>query len=174
VERSEVKPGRREEGDETTHERGGGEQEGRALLRRVLVAAVIETPESGLRYRPARAITDQPLEALSVVAVHRGVCVQREALQHREPSSSVVRSRRLDETQALLNGPLLQLLVLVLRPGRLEVRPVLLRRSQHAGQNAGHLFVAGSSHRHHRSVGLPHRLCHEKMKVGCELKAQNS
>ena len=40
MERSEVKPRRRQECDEATHQRRGGESEGGALLRRVLVAAV--------------------------------------------------------------------------------------------------------------------------------------
>jgi hypothetical protein len=104
------------------------------------------------------------------VAVHRGVRVQGEALQHRDAPRARARSRSLDEAQALLRGSLLQLLVLVLWPRRLEVRPVLLRRAQHAGQNAGHLFVAGRRHRHHRPVGLPHPLSHEQMEVGRQLE----
>ena len=106
--------------------------------------------------------------SLSVVAVHRSVRVKREAFQHRD--ASCARSRSLDEAQALLNGALLQLLVVLLGPRRIEVRPVLLRRSQHTGQNAHHVFVAGSGHRHHRSVVLPQRLSHEQMEVWSELE----
>ena len=50
------------------------------------------------------------------------------------------------------------------------VRPVLLRRAQHPGQNAGHLFVAGRSHRHHRPVGLPHRIGREEVQMGSQLE----
>jgi hypothetical protein len=165
-----VKPGGRKEGDEATHKGARGEGEGGALLRRVLVAGVVEATESGLGYRAPRSVPAQPLEALPVVAVHRGVRVQGEALQHRDAPRARARSRSLDEAQALLRGSLLQLLVLVLWPRRLEVRPVLLRRAQHAGQNAGHLFVAGRRHRHHRPVGLPHPLSHEQMEVGRQLE----
>ena len=45
MERGEVQPGWGKEGDEATHEGARGEREGRALLRRVLVAAVVETTE---------------------------------------------------------------------------------------------------------------------------------
>ena len=166
----EVEFRRRQEGHEAAHQRGGGEGEGRALLRRVLVPAVVEAPESALRHRAARAIPAQPLEAIPVMAMHGGVRVEREAVAHREPSRVLVRSRCLDETQALLNGALLQLLVLVLRPGRLELRPVLLRRAQHASQNASHVFITGRGHRHHRAVFLPHRLRHEEVEVRRQLK----
>jgi len=145
MERGEVQPGWGKEGDEATHEGARGEGEGRALLRGVLVAAVDETTESGLRHLAPRAVPAQPLEALSVVAVHSGVGVKREALQHRDAPCTRPGSRSLDEAQALLNGLLLQLLGFVLWPGRLEVRPVLLRRAQQAGQNAGHLFVTPRS-----------------------------
>jgi hypothetical protein len=80
VEGSEVKPRRREEGDEATHQRRGGEGEGGALLRGKLVAAVVEATESGLGHRPPRSVPAQPLEALPVVAMHRSVrvkCVHR-------------------------------------------------------------------------------------------------
>lgn len=56
VERGEVKPRRREERDEPTDERCGGDGEGRALLRRVLVPAIVEASESALGDGPARAI----------------------------------------------------------------------------------------------------------------------
>ena len=85
-----MKPGRRQEGDETTHEGFGGEREGCALLRGVLVASVSEATKTRLRHRPPRPITGQTLEALSVVAVHRRVGMQGKALQHCEPSSWVV------------------------------------------------------------------------------------
>ena len=48
MERSEVKPRRRQECDEATHQRRGGESEGGALLRRVLVAAVAVTEPNGV------------------------------------------------------------------------------------------------------------------------------
>ena len=99
--RSEVKPRRRKEGDEAAHQRFGGEGEDRALLRRVLVPAVVETPESGLSHRAARTIPCQTFEPLPVVAMHGGVRVEREALQPREPTSAVVRSRCFDETQPI-------------------------------------------------------------------------
>ncbi len=82
----------------------------------------------------------------------------------------LVRRRRLDETQALLNGLLLQFLRVVLWPGCLEVRPVLLRLPQHAGQNAGDLFITGRSHRHHRPGLLPQRLGDEEVEVRRQLE----
>ena len=82
-------------------------------------------PSSRPRTRDAatgpRTIPGQTLEAFPVVAVHCGVRVQREAVAHREPARVLVRSRRLDETQALLNGALLQLLEVILRSEGLEL-----------------------------------------------------
>ncbi len=83
---------------------------------------------------------------------------------------AVVRRRCLAEPQEILNAPLLQQLVLVLRPGGLVVRPVLLRRAQHASQNAGHVFVTEG-----RAAGTtvpPERPGHEQMEVGRQLKAR--
>jgi hypothetical protein len=57
VEGSEVKPGGRKEGDEATHKGARGEGEGGALLRRVLVAGVVEATESGLGYRAPRSVS---------------------------------------------------------------------------------------------------------------------
>ena len=165
MERREMKPCRRDEGHEAAHQRGGSEGEGRALLRRVLVPAVVERLESALRHRPARAVPCQTLEACPVMAMHGSVRVEREAVTHREPSRGLVERRRFDETQALLNGPLLQLLVLVFRPGRLERSPVFLRRAQHASQNACYVVITGRGHRHHRAVVLPQRLRDEEVEV---------
>ena len=47
----------------------------------------------------------------------------------------------------------------------LELRPVLLRLSQHARQNTRHVFITRSSHRHHRPVLLPHRLRDKEVEV---------
>jgi hypothetical protein len=91
VEAGEVRVGRRHEGHEATHEGCGGEDEGAAdlALRCVLVAPVIEATEPGLGDRPASPIADEALEALPVVAVHRGVGVQREA--HTDSDASATR-----------------------------------------------------------------------------------
>ena len=64
---------RRDEGDEPADERLGGEGEGDSLLRRVLVAAVLELLQAQLGEGTARPVTGEALEPLSVVAVDRGV-----------------------------------------------------------------------------------------------------
>jgi len=79
-----VQSGWGKEGDEATHEGLGDEGEGCALLWGVLVAAINEATKTRLRHRAPRAVPAQPLEALSVVAVHGGVRVKREAIEHRD------------------------------------------------------------------------------------------
>jgi hypothetical protein len=93
-------------------------------------------------------------------------------VQHRQPSRAMTRRRRLDQAAALLNGLLLQRLVFVLGPGGVELRPVLLRLSQHARQNALHVFVTGRRHRHHRPALFPLRLGHQQVQVRRELEAR--
>ena len=102
--------------------------------------------------------------------MHRGVRVQGEAVLHGESASAVVKGQHLGQSQALLNGALLQYLVLVFGPGGLQLRLVLLRLPQRSGQNACDVFVTGRGHRHHRPVLLPHGLRHEEVEVRRELK----
>jgi len=143
-------------GGEGSRQGGGVDDDG--VGRRTL--APRGTPSSAPLWNSAYEARSATSEALSAASSRAPRC-PRAARSPPAPRARA-RSRSLAEAQALLNGALLQLLVVVLGPRRLEVRPVLLRRAQHAGQNAGHLFVARRS----RPVGLPHRLSHEQMRRG--------
>ena len=58
---------------------GGGQGEGTAPLRRVLVPPVVEATQPAVRRRPAGAVAAESLEALSVIPMHSGASVQGEA-----------------------------------------------------------------------------------------------
>ena len=93
----------------------------------------------------------------------RGVRVQREAVDDREPALSG--SGQVGQPEALLDGALLQHLVLVLRPRCVEVRPVLLRLPQ---QPVG---KRGSAHPPRRSGLLAERVA--AMVLSDEYKQKN-
>ena len=91
----EVDPCRRHQGHQALHEGVRCQHQHRALLRRVLVAPVGEPLESLLRHRPSRGVPAQPRQALPVVAVRRGVRVQREAQAQRHPPLLLLRPSRV-------------------------------------------------------------------------------
>jgi hypothetical protein len=78
--------------------------------------------------------------------VYRSVGVQRKAIGDGQAAASARWS--VGQRQPLLNGLLLQHLVLV-------VSPVSLGLAQHSVQHAGDVVVTGWPQRHHLPVGLP-------------------
>jgi len=61
-----------------------------------------------------------------------------------------------------LDGALLEHLVLVFRPGRVEVRPVLLCLPQHPVEHLGDDVVRGRRQLHHGAVVSPQRLGYQQ------------
>jgi len=165
-----VQPCRRHEGDEPADEGFGGKGEGEPLLRRVLVLAVVEAGEAALGHRATGAVAGEPLEPLPVVGVHRGVGVQREALLHRHAPLMSRPWRRLRHAQPLVDGKLLQLLVLVFGPRGLEVRPVFLRLPQRPVQHPGDVVVRRRCQLHRAPVLPPQRLGHQQVQVRRQLE----
>ncbi len=72
-----------------------------------------EPAQPRLGHRSSGAVPAQPLEPLSVIALHHGVGVQREALQHRESPGARGRPLHVGQAQPLLDGAVLEFLVLV-------------------------------------------------------------
>ncbi len=88
VEGREVKVGRGHQGDEALHQGLCSQRKGLALLRRVLVPAILEPAEPRLGDRPASSIANEALEALPVVALDGDVGVEGEAQAHRDASAT--------------------------------------------------------------------------------------
>jgi hypothetical protein len=160
VEAGEVPVGGRRQGDEALHEGLGGEGEGAPFFRAVLEAAVVEFAETGLGDGPSGAVPAEALEALSVLAVDGGVCMQAEAVRRGEASRWPLRQ---GERQRLLEGAQLECLEVVLGEGDVDVLEVLPGEAQHAEEDGSDVVVGGRGQRHEDAVDAPEGLGDEEV-----------
>ena len=88
MEAREVHLRRRHQGHQAAHQGVGRQREGDSFLGRVLVPPVVQAMQAGLGHRSAGSVPAQALEALSVIAVHRGIRMQRKPGAHRDSPST--------------------------------------------------------------------------------------